>query len=267
MKRDVDPGQHPHGALAEPLLERGERVGGARHRVLAAGRVVVDDLDGVVREQRLDVGPGGVDDRQPVGRRAVRAARDVRLHRLAAAVHERQRVLEPERAERVQRGELADAVARGDRSAHRRRLRPAARRAARRRARRSAGCVNSVRNRTPLGWRHDAPVREPQLARVALDDVEQVEPERARACARRRAPRPHARRASARALRRRGPGAGCPGRGRRARSAAGRRSPRRARRRSPPRARARRSRAARRRRRPAWPRSPGSRRARRARGT
>ena len=60
-----------------------------------------------------------------------------------------------------------------------------------------------------------APIREPQLARVALDDVEQVEPERGARM--RGGALPHgARGARARAaLRRRGPGAGCPGRGRR----------------------------------------------------
>ena len=83
------PGRTRTARLPSRALERGERVRGARDRVLAAGRVVVDDLDGVVREQRFDVGAGGVDDGQPVGRGAVRAARDVRLHRLAAAVHER----------------------------------------------------------------------------------------------------------------------------------------------------------------------------------
>ena len=137
VERDVDPRQDPHRALAEPLLERGERVRGARDRVLAAGRVVVDDLDGVLREQRFDVGSGRVDHRQPVGRGAVRVARDVRLHRLPRRCTSVERVLEAERAERVQRGELADAVTRGHERARRRRPRRAARRTARRRARRA----------------------------------------------------------------------------------------------------------------------------------
>ena len=42
----------------------------------------------------------------------------------------------------------------------------------------SAGCVNSVRNRTPFGMPADLAAREPQLARVALDDLAQREPER-----------------------------------------------------------------------------------------
>ena len=77
----------------------------------------------------------------------------------------------------MQRRELPDAVARGD---HCRRARPPpeTRPPAPAASATSAACVNSVRNRTPSGCR-DAPVGEPQFARVALDDVEQREAERA----------------------------------------------------------------------------------------
>ena len=209
--------------------------------------------------------PRRVDDRQPVGRRAVRVARDVRLHRLAAAVDELERVLELQRPERVQRGELADAVAGGHEAladgalgAQLGELR------GRQRQQRRLGELGAEQD--AVGVAHDAAVGQPQLARVALDDVEQREAElRARV---RVGPLPD---------RARGPR---PARGRRAEplaldalagedrapSAAGRRSPRRARRRSPPRARARRSRAARRRPRRAWPRGRAPRRARPERG-
>ena len=98
-------------------------------------------------------------------------------------------VLERQRAERVQRRELADAVPGGDDASP---TAPSARSSASWAAASatSAGCVNSVRNRTPCGMAAHAAVGEPQLARVALDDVEQREAERARACARRRAPTP-----------------------------------------------------------------------------
>jgi siderophore synthetase component len=56
--------------------------------------VVVDDLDLVPRDEPLDVSTRRIDHGEPVGRRAVRVAGDVGLHRLAAAMDERQRVLE-----------------------------------------------------------------------------------------------------------------------------------------------------------------------------
>ena len=117
-----------------------------------------------------------LDDRHPVGRDAVGVARYVCLHQLAAAVDERQRVLERERAERVQRGELADAVPGGaevlaDRAlgSELGQLRGGQRD---QRRLRELGAEEHA-ERVPL----DAAVGQPQLARVAFDDVDQGEPE------------------------------------------------------------------------------------------
>ena len=267
VERDVDAGQHAHRAPAEPRLERGDRGRGAGDRVLAAGRVVVDDLDVVATTASISIPRRGrIDDREPVGRGAVGVARDVRLHQLAAPVHELERGLELERAERVQRRELADAVAGGDHAL--------ADRALRAQLGELRGGEREQRRLGELGAEQDAvrvaanaAVGEPQLARVALDDLEQREAEPLAGV--RVGALPHGAggaRAPAAVGAQPGPLDALAGE-QRARSAAGRRPPRRAPRRSPPRAPAPGRRGARRRRRRAWPRSRAARRARPGRGT
>ena len=161
VERDVDARQHAHGAGPDAGRQRGDRLRSADDRVLAPERVVVDDLDLAAEtpvELLTDNPAARIDDRQPVRRGAVRVARDVALHRARRARYTSSSAASSSSApSAMQRGELADAVPGGEHVVAERAPPRAARRAARRRARRSAGWVNSVRNRTPSGWRTTRP--------------------------------------------------------------------------------------------------------------
>ena len=145
------------------------------------------------------------------------------------AIHELQRRLEREHAEREQGRELADAVAGGaDIVAERAGL---AQLGELRRVQRHAARAASAR--CAAGRRRDGAARARRRAAARSGCARRRRAARSRAapaCARRRGPRPRARRASARARRRRGRAAARPGRRRRAPSARARRAPRRARR-------------------------------------
>ena len=125
---------------------------------------------------QLDAGQRWVDDRHPVARDAAGVTRDLALHELAAREHELQRRLERERAEREQGRELAHAVAGGaDIVAERAGLAQLGE--LRRVQRHERGLRQLGALQDAVGMAQHAPVGEPQLGRVALDDVEQREPE------------------------------------------------------------------------------------------
>ena len=134
VERDVDARQDPHGALAEPRSSAAIASAVPATAYWRPGALWLTISTASPRAAPR-VGADGVDDREPVRRRAVRLARDVRLHRAPAL---RRRASARPRA-RARRARAAPRTRRrcGPAATGRRRSRPppAARRAARRRAR------------------------------------------------------------------------------------------------------------------------------------
>ena len=179
VKRDVDARQHPHRGRPDPRRKRGHRGVRSGHGVLAPERVVVDELEAVHAADRgLELGEAEprerrIDDRHRVRRAAVGVAGDVLLHELTPREHELERGFELEHAERYERGELAGAVPGGERGV-------VAQRAGLAQLGELRGVQRHERRLRELGARQDAvgvaqdaAVGEPQLGRVALDDVQQ----------------------------------------------------------------------------------------------
>ena len=182
VKRHVDARQHAHRRLAQARRERGDRVGGPGDRVLAAERVVVDDLD--VAGRPAPRAPPRRDRRPPSGRatrrprRAGRAPASPRRGGGRARARPRAPAPRARAAPRTRR-----RCGRRRRSASPTAPRPRSSASCAAASVSSAGCVSSVRYRTPSGWRTTRPPASRSSRGLRSTTSSSEKPSCARVCA------------------------------------------------------------------------------------